>query len=729
MKRFVLLALVPALVAGALVGSTVPAAARPTADTARLAVDTAKPTADTVRPAAEPKVLTGTVAEFVQRIPAVQPIKAGYKGTSSFIPPSVVKGKDRRGCNLRQRMLIDSAYVKPKVGRKCALTGGVWWVDQGTKKVTKAKDVAFTPMLTLADAWGQGASQWTPAQRLAWATDVARPGPATPQTRAQAIVGQGATQQLVSAEEMKKFNDVANTASQSTVATIYTIYCNRGLFTLAALTTMPSLLTICSMKSEDVQSIFDAGEEQDRLCHAHMYRIWNVSSWGLSLPPADVEFYTSIAEPCKRTWLSASVQDNAQLNGIIRIPEPQAVVSENIVPQELINPVVDYVVKLPFTDYSAVPRLPAVSSSLFGVAAPVDWGDPGVPTGYLRLWDAGVSWRQMQPDQGKPIDWEKLDRTMQMADRLGAKVMYVLGDTPAWANGGKSGAVPPTNLDDAASFIGQVCARYKTRPITSFEAWNEGNLTTFWTGTMDELASLTQKVKQAVRACGSGARVYASSTGTRSSNAFVTNYPAYLKALAKLNWPVDGYTVHSYPAADGGPAQRIEEIAQFKTLLAQNGAPVQPILDTELNYGLAGLGQARRVIDPATGAAYLSQSFIQSVQYGVDSLFWFLWTQADYDKLGIQLNAGTPQTIQAWKQTYEWLVGQQMAQCAFGAVVQACQMTGPKGRYTLLWTSRGEVSVDVTGLGRTIQYLDGSTLPIGPSNKIGLGIAPVAVLQ
>ena len=139
------------------------------------------------------------------------------------------------------------------------------------------------------------------------------------------------------------------------------------------------------------------------------------------------------------------------------------------------------------------------------------------------------------------------------------------------------------------------------------------------------------------------------------------------------------------------------------------------------------LQQDRRVIDPATGAAYISQSFIQSVQYGVDSLFWFLWTQADYDKLGIQLNAGTPQTIQAWRQTHEWLVGQSMTRCAIGTIVQACQMTGPKGNYTLLWTTGPEVSVDVTGLGRTVEYLNGSSLPIGSSNQIGLGVAPVAV--
>jgi hypothetical protein len=421
------------------------------------------------------------------------------------------------------------------------------------------------------------------------------------------------------------------------------------------------------------------------------------------------------------------IERTSEAYGIRRVPEPMTVTTSLIGPDGIDRG--ENVVELPFLDYSGSPTSPVVGSELFGVAAPVDWGDPGVPTGYLRLWDAGVSWRQMQSEEDKPIDWTKLDATMAMASRIGAKVMYVLGDTPGWANGGKSGAVPPTNLDDAANFISQVCSRYiKTTPITSFEAWNEGNLTTFWTGSMADLAKLTQKVKQKVNSCGGG-KVFASSTGTRSTNAFATNYPEYLRELGKLTWPIDGYTVHSYPAADGGPTQRIEEIAQFKTLLALNTAPVLPILDTELNYGLAGLGQARRAIDPGTGAAYLSQSFIQSVQYGVDSLFWFLWTQADYDKLGIQLNAGTPQTIQAWKQTRAWLVGSSMTRCASGPVVQTCQMTGPNGNFTLLWTNGPEVSVNVTGLGTRIQYLDGSTGSVGASRRIGVGIAPVVVRQ
>ena len=128
------------------------------------------------------------------------------------------------------------------------------------------------------------------------------------------------------------------------------------------------------------------------------------------------------------------------------------------------------------------------------------------------------------------------------------------------------------------------------------------------------------------------------------------------------------------------------------------------------------------------GAAYLSQSYIQSVQYGIDSLFWFLWTQGDYDKLGIQLHAGTPQTIQAWKQTYQWLVGQRMTRCAIGSLVQACQMSGPKGDYTLLWAMADtNVTVDVTGLGTTVENLDGSRTAVASNGRIKVGIAPVAV--
>lgn len=712
MRRQLLFIVASAVAASLLLGAAPPAGAQ-----------------EPAAPVAKAPVLTGTLAQFIQSIPAVEPIRNGYRGTTSFIPASVAKGKDRRGCGLRQRMLIQSAWVKPKVGRKCVLKGGVWWLDQGTRKVTRARDVAFTPMLSFAEAWGQGASQWTPQQRLVWATQVERPGPAAgTKLRAKSVAGLSATQQLVSAAELKATGNAIGLADQEVTAAQYVVYCNRGLFTLQALMRQPSLMGACSKSPAFIQSIFAAQEELSNICASQTARVFNVAAWGLSLSPADLQFYATLVPKCKSWILQYTIQDSARQNQVTRIPDTTSV-STTIAGVEGAT-ATSSAIPLPWSGYALEGTTATGSRELFGVTAPADWGDPGVPTGYLRLWDAGVSWRQMQPEAGKPIDWSTLDLTMQMASKLKAKVLYVLGDTPAWANGGASGATPPTYLDDAAAFIGQVCSRYRnTTPIYAFEAWNEGNLTTFWTGTMDQLAELTAKVNGAVRACGAGSKVFAASTGTRATNAFVTNYPAYLRALFVRGMPIDGYTVHSYPPADGGPMQRVQELAQFKTMLALNDAPFRPILDTELNYGLAGLGKDRRDIDPATSAAYLSQSFIQSLQYGVDSLFWFLWTRNDYDKLGIQLHAGTAQTIQAWKQTYDWLVDHRMTRCAQGTIVSACQMDGPSGRFTLLWTDGPEVSVNVSGLGTTVQYLNGESLPIGAAGTIGLGIAPVAVRQ
>jgi hypothetical protein len=236
--------------------------------------------AEGARPAAEAPVVSGTLEEFLAQIPPVEPMMSGYKGTSSFIPPAIAKGRDKRGCNLRQRMLIEAASVKPRVGRKCALIGGVWWADWGTKKVTKAKDVTFTSALTMKEAWGQGASQWTPAQRLAWATQVEQARPAAGvQTRAREVSGLAATQQLISAETQARAAEYKALEDRKVEAVIYTIYCNRGLLTIVAMTTNPTLVHICSMKSENVTAILNADDSLYSLCMNVGGRILNITSW------------------------------------------------------------------------------------------------------------------------------------------------------------------------------------------------------------------------------------------------------------------------------------------------------------------------------------------------------------------------------------------------------------------------------------------------------------------
>jgi hypothetical protein len=203
-----------------------------------------------------------------------------------------------------------------------------------------------------------------------------------------------------------------------------------------------------------------------------------------------------------------------------------------------------------------------------------------------------------------------------------------------------------------------------------------------------------------------------------------------LEELGKLNWPVDAYTVHSYPIASGGPDQRVAELGQFKTLLALRGAPVKPIYDTELNYGLAGLGEGRRAIDDETGAAYIAQSYIQSIQYGVESTFWYLWmgTRGNFDLLGVQLDPSTPVSNAVWNNLRGMVAGQRITRCVDSGDVRACQFASGSGEQsTMLWTSIGTAQVNVTGLGSQVcSLVDKACTSVGNA-PVTVGMLPVRI--
>ena len=74
---------------------------------------------------------------------------------------------------------------------------------------------------------------------------------------------------------------------------------------------------------------------------------------------------------------------------------------------------------------------------------------PLPPTaGAIRLWDSGVSWRQLEPVEGQ-IDWAPLDSAVAQAEKIGAAdIQWVHGSPPPWAAldpeaPGVSGPGPP----------------------------------------------------------------------------------------------------------------------------------------------------------------------------------------------------------------------------------------------------------------------------------------------
>jgi len=677
--------------------------------------------------AANPPSVTIGSKQLVNELPFVDPIYVGYKGPTSFIPAAVAKKKDKFGCILRQRMIIDLATKKPKVSKGCKMKGGVWTTALGAK-VTKPSKLIIAPVMPYKDAWGQGAFAWTPEQRLAWATNTKV---SSSKTRARAVTNLQVTQTLVSRAESANIRSLTSRVEfvENALESMPTVT-NKVIEDLCRPWSVGCALRVAltfattAVRWDEV-SKRDAAAISEERCELMIQLASNVTAWGLSVSPQSLELMQDVNNDCPATL--AGIVLYAQLNGI------NPVQPTTTVPTELGagafgggtgGSAASGALQL-FSDYPAASSGVAVPSDAFGVHAPVDWGTPGVGASWVRLWDAGVSWAQMEPTQGN-IDFSKLRASIESAERSGARVLYVLGDTPGWANGGRPGNFAPTT-GSALNFIGALKNEFGSR-IGAYEVWNEGNLQTYWIGSQQQLAELTKGIKDVI---GDTSMVLAASTGTRATNAFVTNYGDYLDSLKALGWPVDGYTVHSYPVASAGPVERVGELGQFKTMLALRGAPVKPIWDTEVNYGLAGLGEGRRVIDDSTGAAYIAQSFIQSIQYGIDTTYWYMWTgtRGDEPILGTQLNPSTPISNTVWNNLRGMLNGSRMTRCAESDDVGfACQFApGGGAPFTLMWTRAGTSQVNVSGIGTQVCDLLGNACTPVTNNTVTIGMLPVRV--
>lgn len=682
-----------------------------------------------VMPAAKKSTVRTTAAGLIKGLNVAPPLYVGYKA-GEFLPVGAKSKRDKRGCTFAKQQLILLATKKPKVGKKCKLTGGTWSVNFGSKTQNGSKDLTVIPIIDDKSAWGQGASTWTAEQRKAWALNT---GGGTAATRIQS------TNQVVTKAYLKQVNTLAslgasksrsNPTQSKLISPLTTPTIAPAI--IIGMLTVTSIIGGSVVVSSDLVEPTDEYEdwlENSRHCAVANPLIAgflaNSAAWGLSIDNQVHEllapFYDACPsdEPIEVAFESAIASTTFSVAG--------SSTSQNVGVGESVGSSSAATAWKTYTDYGT-PTGGVIPGDLFGIHVP-DIGSqprpagsfPNIPVGYVRLWDSNTSWRSLEPNVNGTYEWTTLDLAVQRIRDSGAKVMMVLGYTPAWASASGGANAAPTNFDDYSEYVRSVACRYGNA-VSSYEVWNEGNLDTFWTGTPEQLADLTQRAYTEIKKC-SSAEVIAASTGTRASGPFASNFLPYLQALAAKGWPIDGYSVHSYPSASGGADNRLDGLKQFKAMLAAAGAPVKPIYDTELNYGLAGLGEPHVDLDQAQSAAAIIRSYVDSVRFGVTSTFWFLWTTGYYDKLGIQLNPTTTLNGVAWTQAWRWLVGSRLQRCsefttdATSGVVTACQFTFSNGQnHTILWTERGKnAQVQVAGLGSQSCDAWGECMRIGGS--------------
>jgi hypothetical protein len=351
------------------------------------------------------------------------------------------------------------------------------------------------------------------------------------------------------------------------------------------------------------------------------------------------------------------------------------------------------------TSVLSAPAGPVITSDQFGLHIPdVNGPIPTLPFAWLRLWDAKTGWEPLEQSRGTYY-WQWIDDSVSFAEARGLKIAYVFGDTPAWA--GPSSAFPPTQLSEFQRYVNAVVSRYGNR-IHSYEVWNEPNLNSPMSKEVANLVDMTLALGSAVDRWAPASLVLTPSTTMRTDATVYPFYTDYLLPLAARGWPVDGFNVHTYPRAAEGPLVRAAQVSQFKQMLALAKAPALPVWDTEVNYGLAGLQEPKRAIEPPFSSGYLSQTFLDSVRLGITQTDWYLWFPRDYALLGIQTTPFTTETNAAWTWTYNQLVGSRLRACYDSTEAVACGFERNGENFVIAWSPAGaQVRIEVpAGLNR-----------------------------
>ncbi|MFA7324293.1 MAG: hypothetical protein WC005_08040 [Candidatus Nanopelagicales bacterium] len=368
--------------------------------------------------------------------------------------------------------------------------------------------------------------------------------------------------------------------------------------------------------------------------------------------------------------------------------------------------------------------------------APEVTTSPGVQGAYIRLWDMKTAWRDINPAPGQ-FDFSIMDQRVAQAEAAGARPLVVLGLTPQWAAAdpsagdprwGAGTASPPADPNTYTAYITAIMQHYGGR-IGAVEVWNEANLKTFWTGTPEQMADLTQRAYKAIKAISPSTQVIAASSTTRLVNSVKTFFGPYSAALKKLGYPLDGWTIHSYPAGNQGPADRYQQILEWFGILKSStgndpAALAKQVWDTEINYGLAGPGSIPHTdFDANASSQFVARTFVDSQRLGLDATFWYMWTASSYSLLGIQMYTGTTPSITAYNITRAWLIGATFKGCEEADGILKCFFT-KGGDSFFLGMSKNDTPVSYSK-GAALNSENWLGQQTNPAGTVSLGTGPV----
>jgi len=321
------------------------------------------------------------------------------------------------------------------------------------------------------------------------------------------------------------------------------------------------------------------------------------------------------------------------------------------------------------------------------ISGAVPWPTAGFGT--LRIWqERRTSWTGLEPAKGQ-WNWGPLDSIVAAAQAHGVDILLTLGQTPGWASPipdavtsyGAGATAPPTNIQDWRDYVTAVAQRYKGR-IRYYEIWNEPNGDNFYSGTLAQLATLSQEAYAILKAVDPANTVVSAPPSLQPE--FTPASVAYFDRMlaAGIGKYADILGVHIYTNKDA-PEATAATIATVRLVMAKYKLDKMPLWDTEASSG-------DDTTAPAVAARYIARKYLTELAFGSVRYDWFAWDNVPTDAYPATMQTdrrGLTAAGRAYGFVYNWLVGSTLTQAAIDAAgTWQVWVTRPDGtRALVVW--------------------------------------------
>jgi polysaccharide biosynthesis protein PslG len=381
-----------------------------------------------------------------------------------------------------------------------------------------------------------------------------------------------------------------------------------------------------------------------------------------------------------------------------------------------------------------------VAADFFGMhdSDPVGKSWPKVPVGSLRVWDAGVVWRQVETAPGV-YDFGRLDAIVKSARDHKAQTLIVLGQTPTFhaRKPKKVGSYGPgaASMPDLAAwtaYVQAVVQRYAGDDV-AFQVWNEANVEGYWNGTPRQMAKLTAAARTVVDAVTPKPVLVAPAMAVRNIGQRAGLRDLYAKKVAGVPVAdlVDVVSLQLYPEVDAGPERSLELLDAARGILARAGvAADKPIWDTEVNYGLQG-GEVATPASTEQQQANVALTYLINAAGGIGRVYWYAWDLhaiADTDLVGAD-NLTPTSAGSAFASVRRWLLGSKVESCQRTGAFWQCALQTPTGTARVYWVPGGGQASVTTAFDATSAETLGqpaAAIPLG-GTTLQVGALPVLV--